>query len=77
MIVARQFIAWYPVRKREPSRRDGMIRDPGLLMVDEKTRRVRQSPRLYETGPFFNVSQAINCLATITQSRRDEGRQRP
>jgi hypothetical protein len=40
-------------------------------MLDDEARRGRQSDRLYETGPFFNVSQAINCLATIIQSLRD------
>jgi hypothetical protein len=54
-----------------------MIRDPGLLMVDDEARRGRQSYRLYETVPFFNLSQAMNCLATIIQSLPDEGRQRP
>src|SRR5260370_20507779 len=40
-------------------------------MLDDEARRGRQSDRLYETGLFFNVSQAINCLATIIQSLRD------
>jgi hypothetical protein len=71
MIVAWQFTAW--IRKRmSPSRRDGLI--SLVLMWPHlaiKTREA-QSYRPYGTGPFSNLSQAVNCQATIDQSLRDE-----
>jgi hypothetical protein len=78
MIVARQFIAWNTPKKGEPSRRDG---------VSRATRHIRRLVRKtscrpnhivpYETGSLRDTLQAINCLATIIPSLRDNDSQDP
>jgi hypothetical protein len=57
-----------------PSRRDGLI---SLVLVGPHLAietREAQSYRPYGTEPFSNLSQAVNCQATIDQSLRDKGK---
>ena len=82
LIVARQFIAWYP---REKGRRPV---GHGMIGSDRRaTIRTINQPGLDQTVPFLrrhpgyggqdgtdsrlNLFQAINCLATISRSLRD------
>ena len=73
MIVARL----ESVSKREPSRRDGLILTPGLIIVTDRSTPIGPNHTV-PTGrfPFCPGYQALKCLATIIQSLRDEARQR-
>jgi len=50
-----------------------MIWSAGLDMPNEAAREPMKSNRLYETGLFSCVFQAVNCQATIIQSLQDNG----
>jgi len=74
MMVARQFIAWYASQDRIRPVGNGLIlRRPGLPPPKAKGRIQPTDHTVpYGTVPFSNVSQAVNCLATIIQSLRDK-----
>ena len=61
------------VKKASRPVRDGMIWSAGLDMPNEAAREPMKSNRLYETGLFSCVFQAVNCQATIIQSLQDNG----
>jgi len=73
MIVARQFIAWYPCENGNRPVGNGMIgsdRCATIRTTNQPGVRIRPCP----TGRIsvWHRSQAINCLATIIQSLRDK-----
>jgi len=73
MIVARQFIAWYPCENGNRPVGHGMIgsdRRATIRTINKPRVRIRPCP----TGRIldWNVFQAINCLATIIGSLRDK-----
>jgi hypothetical protein len=71
MNVDMQFIAWYSRANREPSRRARS--DRRVVCSPSKAKRVVGPNHTVPsgTGPLFDSFQAINCLATIIQSLRD------
>ncbi len=62
MIVARQFIAWYPCKKGNRPVGHGMI---GCDDQDDKSTVGKDQTVPYGTDSRLNLFQAINCLATI------------
>jgi hypothetical protein len=66
MIVARQFIAWYPCGDGNRPVGHGMIgydRHATIRTINELGVRIRSASA--ETDSRLNLFQAINCLATI------------
>jgi hypothetical protein len=62
MIVARQFIAWYPCKNRNRPVGHGMI---GCDDQDDESTVGKDQTVPYGTDSRSNLFQAINCLATI------------
>src|ERR1700751_3712465 len=61
------------VKKASRPVRDGMIWSARLDMVNGAAPEPMKPNRLYETGLFSCVFQAVNCQATIIQSLQDKG----
>jgi hypothetical protein len=76
MMVARQFIAWYPCENGNRPVGHGMTGSDRRATIrnDESTAGKDQTVP-YGTDSRLNLFQAINCLATIIQSLRDEDTQ--
>jgi hypothetical protein len=78
MIVARQFIAWYPCKKG--NRPVGHVTiGSGRRATIRTINQPRGKDQTVPTGrvAFLGTFQAINCLATIIQSLRDRVRHVP
>ena len=71
MMVARQFIAWYPRKKGNRPVGHGMIGSDRRVTTRAIDQRGRDQTVPYGTVSRLNLFQAINCLATIIQSLRD------
>ena len=73
MMVARQFIAWYALQRQIRPVGHGLICGARVCHVPKQKDAPNQpiTPCLTGTVPFSNVFQAVNCLATITQTLRD------
>jgi hypothetical protein len=72
MMVARQFIAWYPCKNGNRPVGHGMIgSDRRADDQDDESTVGKDQTVPYGTDSRLNLFQAINCLATIIQSLRD------
>jgi hypothetical protein len=72
MIVARQFIAWYPCANGNRPVEYGMMgsdRRATIRTINQSGGKDQTVP--YGTDSLLNAFQAINCLATIIASLRD------
>jgi hypothetical protein len=66
MIVASQFIAWNPFNRESVRRAARSDPNPGLINRPNRGTPIGPNhPVPYGTGSFFDMFQAINCLATI------------
>jgi len=66
MIVARQFIAWYPCKKGNRPVGHGMIGSDRRATIGTTNQTVGKDRTVpYGTDSRLNLFQAINCLATI------------
>jgi tRNA(Met) C34 N-acetyltransferase TmcA len=71
MMVARQFIAWYPCKNGNRPVGHGMIGSTSVRSGRQSTVDKDQTVP-YRTDSRLNLFQAINCLATIIWSLRDK-----
>jgi len=65
MIVARQFIAWYPCKKGNRPVGDGMIGSDRRATLRTMNQPGKDQTVPYGTDSRLDTSQAINCLATF------------
>jgi hypothetical protein len=73
LMVARQFIVWYPCKKANRPGGYGMSgsdRRATIMTTNQPGDKDQTVP--YGTDSRLNGFQAINCLATISQSLRDK-----